>query len=49
MRSEALYLKDMVKARSNHTGSGSWEFVEIRDPWDVATPIRAALQGATTC
>ncbi len=32
-----------VPAVNNHGGYGRWDFIEISDPWNAATDIRAAL------
>jgi len=34
-----------VPAVNNHGGFGRWAFIEIRDPWDAMTEIRAFLAG----
>lgn len=34
-----------VPAINNHGGFGRWAFVEIADPWDAKTTIRAVLEG----
>jgi len=33
-----------VPAVNNHGGLGRWAFIEITDPWDAATTIRAMLK-----
>ena len=35
-----------VPAVNNHGGFGRWAFVEVTDPWDAKTTIRAALAQA---
>jgi type III restriction enzyme len=34
-----------VPAVNNQGGLGRWEFVEINDPWNVKSLIRAFLKG----
>jgi len=34
-----------VPAVNNHGGLGRWAFIEITDPWDAQSTIRAMLQG----
>lgn len=32
-----------IPAVNNHGGFGRWDFIEIADPWNAATDIRAHL------
>ena len=32
-----------VEAVNNHGGFGRWQFIEISDPWDAASTIRAFM------
>ena len=37
-----------VPAINNHGGYGRWAFIEISDPWDAKTTIRAMLGSVRT-
>jgi type III restriction enzyme len=38
-----------IPAVNNHGGLGRWQFIEIADPWDAKTTIRAKLAQEATC